>query len=50
VAAYRDAECTAYAAVNQGGTVYPTEFSSCVYKLIVKRVDDVRAATHAAKL
>jgi uncharacterized protein YecT (DUF1311 family) len=42
---YRDAECSAYAAVNQGGTIYPTEFSACEYMLTVKRVADVRAAT-----
>ncbi len=47
---YRDAECTEFAAINKGGTIYPTEFSSCEYGLTVKRIADVRAATHWASL
>jgi uncharacterized protein YecT (DUF1311 family) len=47
--AYRDTECTAYASINRGGTIYPTVFSSCEYELTVKRVDDVRKATSYAE-
>jgi uncharacterized protein YecT (DUF1311 family) len=47
---YRDAQCTAYAAINEGGTIYPTEVSYCEYNLTVQRVAVVRAATHRASL
>jgi uncharacterized protein YecT (DUF1311 family) len=46
--AYVVAECTAYAAVNAGGSIQPFIYSECEYQQTVNRVNDVRAATRYA--
>jgi uncharacterized protein YecT (DUF1311 family) len=40
--AYEKAECTAVAAPNVGGSIYPLVFGSCEVRLTVQRIQEVR--------
>jgi uncharacterized protein YecT (DUF1311 family) len=41
-AAYEKAECTAMAAPNVGGSIYPLVFGNCEIRLTVQRIQEVR--------
>jgi uncharacterized protein YecT (DUF1311 family) len=47
---HRNAECRAEASPNQGGSIQPTIYSSCVIALTTARIATVRATTHYASL
>lgn len=47
---YRNVECRAEASPNQGGSIQPTIYGSCVIALTEARIVTVRATTHYATL